>query len=147
MPVYSIRRLCWAGPAATLSAILLDVLYYGVTKALGEQYLIPVTANGSQLNPLPAATIVVTILVAGLVATVFFGLLISFARKPATVFLSVAITALIVSFGGPFSLPAASIHTKLLLSGMHGIAALIITAGIPLFSRNKNIIPNKKSNV
>jgi len=143
MGAYSIRRLCWAGPVATLIAVLVDVLYYAVTKAFGESYLIPVAADGSQLYPMPAATLVMTILTPGLIATVFFGLLIRFARKPATVFLSVAITALIVSFGGPFSLPAAAMQTKLLLSGMHVIAAVVITGGILFLSRNKNSHPNQ----
>ena len=31
MPPYSLRRLLWAGPAATLAAILADVLYYALT--------------------------------------------------------------------------------------------------------------------
>jgi hypothetical protein len=79
----------------------------------------------------------VVILIAGLVATVFFGLLIRFARRPGTVFLSVAVTALILLFGGPFSLPAATMRTKILLSGMHIIAAVIITGGILLLSRQK----------
>jgi hypothetical protein len=143
VPAYSIRRVFWAGPVAALSAIISVVLYYGVTKAFGEQYLIPVTANDSLQNPIPPATIIVAILVSGLLATVFFGLLIQFSRKPATVFLSVAITALIVSFGGPFSLPTATMQTKILLGGMHVIAAIAITAGILLLSRKKKPKPGQ----
>jgi hypothetical protein len=141
MPAYSLRRLSWVGPAATIAAILVSALYYTATKALGEQYLLPLAGNGARLGPMPATTFMVAILVAGLVATVFFGLLIRFARKPGTVFLSVAVTALILSFGGPFSLPAATMRTKILLSGMHIIAAVIITGGILLLSHKKAIVP------
>jgi hypothetical protein len=84
-----------------------------------------------------ALTPILAILVAGLLASFFFGFLLRFARKPATVFLSVSITALILSFGGPFDLPAANLQTRVLLSGMHIIAAGIITAGI-LFMGHKN---------
>ncbi len=141
MPAYSLRRLSWAGPAATVAAILVNALYYTATKALGEQYLLPLDENGARLGPLPTTTFGVAILVAGLVATVFFGLLLRFARKPGTVFLSVAVTALILSFGGPFSLPAATLRTKILLSGMNIITAVIITSGILLLSKKNSKIP------
>jgi hypothetical protein len=134
MPPYSLRRLPWAGPVATIAAILANLLYYGVTKALGGQYLIPLDGSSSQLGPMPILMPVVAILIPGLVATVFFGLLIRFAHRPATVFLSISVAALILSFGGPFNLPTATMQTKILLSGMHGIAAGIITGGILLMS-------------
>ena len=137
MPSYSLRRLYWAGPVATLAAILVDLAYYTLTKALGEQYRMPLDGNSSHLGPMAALTPILAILVAGLLASFFFGFLLRFARKPATVFLSVSITALILSFGGPFDLPAATLQTRVLLSGMHIIAAGIITAGI-LFMGHKN---------
>jgi hypothetical protein len=141
MPAYSLRRLSWAGPAATIAAIPVSIIYYTATKALGEQYLLPLDGNGTRLGPMPATTFMVVILIAGLLATVFFGLLIRFARKPGTIFLSVAVTALILSFGGPFSLPASTMQTKILLSGMNIIAAVIITGGILLLSHKKAKVP------
>ena len=137
MPPYSIRRLLWAGPLATLIAILVDGLYFAVTKAFGEQYIIPLDGSVSHPGPMPVLMPILTILVPGLLATVFFGLLLQFARKPATVFLSVAIAALVLSFGGPFNLPAATMQTKILLTGMQILAAGFITAGI-LFLSHKN---------
>ena len=98
----------------------------------------PLDGNSSHLGPMPVLTPILAILIAGLLASGFFGLLLRFSRKPATVFLSVSITALILSFGGPFNLPAATLQTKILLSGMHFIAAVIITAGI-LFMSHKNV--------
>ena len=130
MPPYSLRRLLWAGPVATLAAILAGTAYYALTKALGEQYRIPLNGTSSQLVPMPVLTPIVTILVSGLLASGFFGLLLRLARKPATVFLSVSITALILSFGGPIYLPSAATQTKLLLGGMNVLAAVIITGGI-----------------
>jgi hypothetical protein len=134
MPPYSIRRLLWAGPVATLSAISADVVFYIATKALGEQYLLPLDGRISASGPMPVVTPVVTILIPGLLATIFFGLLLRFSKKPATVFLSVSITALLLSFGGPFSLPAATMQTKILLTGMQVLAAGIISGGILLMS-------------
>lgn len=138
MPPYSLRRLLWGGPAATIAAILVVMLYYVVTRSLGEQYLMPLDGSTAHLGPMPILMPVVAILIPGLLATVFFGLLIRFSRKPATVFLSVCAAALILSFGGPFNLPAASMQTKLLLSGMQVIAAGVIISGILFFSHKDN---------
>ena len=137
MPPYSLRQLFWAGPAATLAAILADMAFFALTKAHGEQYSIPLDGYSSHLGPMQLITPVLAILIAGLLDTGFFGLLLRFSLKPATVFLSVSVTALILSFGGPFDLPAATTQTKILLCGMQFIAAVVITAGI-LFMSHQN---------
>ena len=141
MPPYSLRRLAWAGPLATLAAILADGLYYALTKALGEQYRMPLDGNSSHLGPMPINTPILAILIAGLLASIFYGVLLRFARKPVTVFLSVSITALILSFGGPFDLPSATMQTRILLSGMHVIAAGFITVGILLLGHKNSKVP------
>jgi hypothetical protein len=141
MHPYSLRRLTWAGPIATIMALVANIVYYAATKALGEQYLMPLDGTASHLGPMPVLMSVIEILFIGLAATIFFGLLVRFARKPATVFLSVAITALMLSFGGSFSLPAATLQTKILLSGMNVIAAIFITGGILLLSRKSAKVP------
>ncbi len=141
MTPYSIRRILWASPAATAAAILANSLYYIVTKTLGAQYLLPLDENGVRLGPLSVLVVIEVTLAAGLTATILFGALIRFARQPVIVFLSVAVTALLLSFGGPFGLPGAALQTKLLLSGMHLLAATIITGGILLLSRKKAKVP------
>ena len=99
MNAYSLRRLCWACPTATLLALLADGGYYFATRALGEQYLLPQDGNLAHSSPMPVLLPILAILAAGLAATVFFALLIRFSPAPASVFLSVAITALVLSFG------------------------------------------------
>lgn len=140
MPPYSARRWFWAGTVATVAAILATLMYYSLTKAFGESYLIPLEGSSSHFSPMPVSMPVVAILIAGLLAAVFFGLLMRFARRPATIFLSVSLAALLLSFGGPINLPAASMQTKILLSGMHIIAAAVITGGI-LFICHKDAKP------
>jgi hypothetical protein len=134
MPPYSLRRLIWGGPVATFAAILASLLYFAVTKALGEEYIMPLDGNSSHLGPMPVLMPVIAILIPGLLATVFFGLLVRFNRKPATVFLSVSVAALTLSFGGPSNLPDASLQTKILLCGLQVIAATVISSGILLLS-------------
>jgi hypothetical protein len=138
---YSIRHLAWTGPLATLIAVLANFLYYMITKASGEQYLIPMDATGTHISPMPVLMFVLPTLLVGLVATIFFGLLIRFSRVPVIVFLSVAIAALILSFGGPSSLPNTPLKTELLLSGMNILTATIITGGILLLSGKKDNVP------
>jgi len=131
---YSLRRLLWAGPIATIAAVLVNLLYYALTKALGEHYLMPLDGSTSNLTPMPFLMPVIVTLVPGLLATILFGLLIRFSRSPTIVFLSVCAAALILSFGAPYYLPAASLQTKILLSGMNLIGTAIITGGILLLS-------------
>jgi hypothetical protein len=137
---YSLRRLLWAGPIATIAAVLVNLLYYALTKALGEHYLMPLDGRSSNLNPMPFLMPVIVTLVPGLLATILFGLLIRFSRSPTIVFLSVCAAALILSFGGPYYLPAASLQTKILLSGMNLIGTATITGGILLLSLKRTKI-------
>jgi hypothetical protein len=143
MRPYSLRRLLWVGPVAAVAASLANLLYFYVTKTLGVQYLIPLDGSSSHLSPMPVVMPVIVTLIPGLLATIFFALLIRFAQKPATVFFSVSVAALILSFGGPFNLPAATLQTKILLSGMHVHAVVIITGGILLMShKHGKLDPN-----
>ena len=141
MRLFSIRRLLWAGPLVTLLAVLKNLLFYAVTKAFGQQYIMPLVGSSSNLGPMPILMPVVVTLVPGLLATIFFGLLIRFSRSPVIVFLSVCVAALILSFGGPFYLPAATLATKLLLCSMNLIAGVIITVGILVLSLEKTRTP------
>ncbi|HVM70458.1 MAG TPA: DUF6069 family protein [Anaerolineales bacterium] len=136
MPSYPLRRLFWAGPSATLAAVLLDALYYLATKAAGETYLIPYDASG--IHPalsLPLLNVIVAVSAAGLFASAFLALLLRFSRAPLIIFVSVALTAFILSLGGPFNLPGAPLHTKLHLATMHLLAAVILTGGILWLTR------------
>jgi len=134
---YTLRRLVRAGLLATVIAIVANFIYFEATRATGEAYRLPLDASGSQSAPMPVLLPMLGALAIGLLATLFFGLLIRFARKPGLVFLSVAITALILSFGGSFGIPGAGLRTKLFLSGMNVLTAVIVGGGLLLFGREK----------
>jgi hypothetical protein len=137
MRVYSIPKLVLAGPCSTGIAVGANLVYFFLTRSLGETYLLPLDANASQLAPMPALMPVIGAIFAGLLASLFFGLLICYSRHPVTVFLSVAVTALILSFGGSFGVPGAVLPTKLYMSGMNILTALIVVGGILIFSRER----------
>lgn len=141
MPPYSLRRLLWGGPASTIAAILANLSYYGVTRALGEHYLLPSEGSNSDLLAMPVTMPILMTLIAGVLAVLLFGFLVRFSHRPGTIFLSVCCTALLLSFGGPFNLPATALQTKILLSGMHILAAVLITGGILLTSHKDAQVP------
>ena len=59
MPPYSLRRLVWAGPLATLAAILADLLYFAATRVLGQTYLLPVDGGATRFAAMPALAVVI----------------------------------------------------------------------------------------
>ncbi len=135
---YSIRRLLWAAPLTAVSAGLIDLLIYVTAKALGQQFLI---AGGEPVQaavPMPPVWIVVAVLAASSGAAIIFAFLLKVTHTPLPPFLSISAAALLVSFGGPFSLTGAtSLATKLLLGGMNIVAGVVIVGGLIFFTREK----------
>ena len=133
----SFRRILWTGLVTTLAALATNLLFFALTHLFGEQYNMPLSDPISRVGPMPVTMVIVSTLLLGFLATVLFGLLVRFVKNPMTMFLSISITALIVSFGGPYYLPEAGVQTKVLLSIMHILTALFITGGILLLNRKK----------
>ena len=139
MARFSLRRLLWAGPLVALAAALANLFFYFISRALGGQYLLPADVAGTQLEPMPAWMPALAALLLGLADALLFAMLVRFARRPVTIFLSVALTALIVSFGAPAGLPAGTpASTRWLLAGMNVLTALILTVGLLALSRNRS---------
>ncbi len=68
-------------------------------------------------------------------AILVFAFLLKFTHVPLPPFLSISAAALLVSFGGPFSLPGNTpLSTKLLLCAMFTVSGLVIVAGLLLFT-------------
>jgi Family of unknown function (DUF6069) len=136
MENFSPRRLLWAGPLTTGLAVLANLLFYAVSKTLGAQYRMTFGGPSKPAIPLPVLSIVLATLVAAIGAVLIFALLLKITHIPLPPFLSIAAAALLVSFGGPLSLTGdTSLATKLLLSSMHLISAIVIVGGLLLFTR------------
>jgi hypothetical protein len=128
---FSIRRLFRIGFLTTCLAVASNSIYFGLSRLAGETYPMPMNGTGSRIAPMPILMPVIATALLGLTATLFFVLLVRFTRQPVVIFLSVACTALFVSFGGPLSLPEAiPLHSRLLLCGMHILTAALITIGL-----------------
>jgi hypothetical protein len=131
MLTFSLRRLFWIGLLMTVLAIAINSLYYGLSRLAGETYPMPLNGTGSRIGPMPILMPVIATALLGLTATLFFVLLVRFTRQPVVIFVSVAFTALLVSFGGPLSLPeVVPLRTRLLLCGMHVLTAAVIVLGL-----------------
>jgi hypothetical protein len=125
-------RLVRAGLLAALVAAATNAAVYLVATAAGAMPQ-DVVVNGQGPITLP---MVVTMSVLGAIGgTVVYALIGRFARRPVRVFRVVAAVALVLSFGGPFSIagaPAAMIVTLLL---MHVVAAAVVVGSLTTLAR------------
>jgi hypothetical protein len=132
---FSIRRLIWAGPLTGILATIANMAFYLITRSAGEKYLISLAGPSNPIDPLPVISILLATFVSALGATIVLAVLVKISHVPLPPFLSISIAALVVSFGGPFSLTRGThLTTKLLLSTMNIIAAVIIVGGLLYFT-------------
>lgn len=129
-----IGRLVRVGLLAALVAAAANVALYIVAMAAGAMPQ-DVVVNGQGPITLP---MVVTASVLGAVGgTVVYAIIGRFTRRPVRVFWVVAVVALVLSFGGPFTIagaPAAMIATLLL---MHMVAAAVVVGLLTALARQK----------
>ena len=132
------RRLLWAGPLTIVLANLVNLIFYAGTRALGERYLITIAGPTKPAVPMPVLSIVVATSVAAGCASLIFAGLLKITHVPLPPFLSISVAALLVSFGGPYSLGGATpLTTKLLLCTMHLISAITIVTALILLTRRR----------
>lgn len=128
-------------------AVLVNLLFFAITQALGEGYLIPLTETYRETIAMPTFMVMIATLVPSILAAMLYDFL--YKKNPkASIqsFVSISLTALVISFGGPMDLPGAGFQTKLLLSGMHLMAAFIIIGGLLIYHRINSKSPQKEGN-
>lgn len=109
--------------AALLASVVNLIIYFAVPAIFNFTLAIPLTS--AQPEQLPIVVVIVITVLASLVATGLMALLVRTTKRPVTVFRVVAAILLLVSLGGPFSLPVA-LGIQLTLSVMHILTAAII---------------------
>lgn len=133
-------KIARIGILLTISSILVNLIFFSLTKALGEQYIIPMTEAPTVTGPMPVFLVILATLLAALLVTGLYGILAKVApRATLPPFLSISATAFLVSLGGPMELPGTHIQTKLLLSTMHIITAFILIGGFVIHNRRSRI--------
>jgi H+/Cl- antiporter ClcA len=131
-------NLFYTGILITCAATAANLMIFGIAHLLGEKFIIPISENSSVKEPMPIILFVIATIISSVLAVIFFAFLEKFSAKSVMPpFLSVSITALIVSLGGPFSIPETGLQTKLILVSMHFVAFIIIVGGLVGFHRNK----------
>jgi hypothetical protein len=119
------RRLWLAGLLAAVVAAVANLVVFMIERmVLGLVLPVPQGAGG-ELAPLPASMVVGVSVVAAIGATLLLAILRRFVRQPLRWFQIIAALTLLLSFGGPFWLPA-DVATKVGLGVMHVVAAATI---------------------
>jgi len=130
----SFGSLAAAGAIAAIIAAVADVVVYSIARASGVSMVMPYQW-GQPPAVLPISIIVSTVVVAAVLATITFGLLVKFTLRGMRVFQIVSVPALLVSFASPLSLAQTAGSTKAALVAMHIVAAAGMVAALSLLGR------------
>ena len=129
-----VGRLAAVGATAAVVAAVADVIVYSIGRASGVSMVMPYEW-GQPPAVLPITILVSTVLVAAILATITFGLLVRFTLNGVRTFQIVSVPALLASFAGPLSLPQTAATTKATLMTMHIVTAAVIVAALSLQAR------------
>ena len=133
-----ISKLWRAGLVAAVTAAAANVLLFGLTKLLGVPYIMPLQGPESPLEPLPVIMIIIATVVPTIGATLLLAVLARFLARPLRFFWIISAVFLLLSFMGPFSLPAAvALSTKISLSLMHLITGVVVVWVLSALGRDK----------
>ncbi|XVU27557.1 DUF6069 family protein [Actinoplanes sp. CA-054009] len=119
----------WPGRAITVAAGAAgSLLLWAVNVPWGGLDL--AVHQGGQVQPIGAAAVVATALVAGLAAWGLLAVLERRARRPVRAFRIIALVVLLISLAGPLG-GGAGLNSKLVLLGMHLTVGIALIAGLP----------------
>jgi len=128
------NRVWRAGLLAAIVAAAANAIVFLVERTiLGLPLPVPQGASG-QMAPLSLVMVVVVSLGVAIAATLLLVILIRFVHRPLSWFWGVSAAVLLLSFGGPLSLPVDT-ATKAGLSVMHLVAAAAIVGLLTGMSR------------
>jgi len=126
----STTSLWRAGLVAATLASTANALIYGVGRIVGT---IPQSVEVDALTgngPVTATTVISTSVLAVLVATLFYAVLLRIARRPERTFLISGSLLLIVSLAMPFSIPDVPVKMAVTLALMHVTTAIVALGGL-----------------
>lgn len=131
-------KLWQAGGIAAVSAVVANLIFWFlITRVLQMELMVFAQGPGTPLIPVAAGMVILTSAVPAIGAAILLTILDKFVARPFRVFQIIAAVFLLLSLGGPFSLPAeVPISTKLILSAMHGIAAAAIVGVLGKYGRS-----------
>jgi Family of unknown function (DUF6069) len=114
--------------AATVSALV----FWTLTDGIGGIDLAVRQGTGTQ--PIGPVSVAATTIIAGLLAWGLLALLERRSRRPARTWTIIALAVFVVSLAGPLG-SGADLSSKLILTGMHMLVALILIPNLPRTGR------------
>ena len=127
-------NLLWVGGTITFASVTLNLIIFSIARTLGISFIIPVSEFSQIKASMPVNMVIIATIIPAILAILLFIVLRKISPRGYFIpFLSVSITALIVSLGGPASLPDTSLQTKLVLIFMHILSGFIMIGGLVYF--------------
>jgi type IV secretory pathway TrbL component len=78
-----LNNLFWFGLLITVLSVLINLLFFALTQALGEQYIIPFTESTANAAPMPVLMVVIATAIPALLAFVWLPIQIYSKSHPA----------------------------------------------------------------
>ncbi len=125
--VAPISKIWWVGLVAAISAAVVNVIFFLVTKGLGVPYIMPLQGPDAALEALPAMMVAIASIIPAIGATILLVILGKFLANPIRIFWIISGVFLVISFAGPLTEPATvAVSTKIALNIIHVIAGVAI---------------------
>lgn len=134
--VASWRKLWWVAFVAAATAFVSALIVFGLAQLLNMPLEILTPPAYEVLAPLQMSVIAWATIPPAIGATVLLALLGRFTRRPFLIFQIIALVFLLLSFGGPLSLPVSG-TVKVVLGIMHTVAASAIVGVLSTLGREK----------
>jgi hypothetical protein len=130
------RRLLWVGPLAAVAALVADVVILGIARWFGVPLEVMAPPAYATLSPMEVSFIAQAAIPPAIGATILLAILGRFTRRPFFIFQAIAAVFLLLSFGGPLSLPVSG-TVKLVLALMHVVTAGVIVGVLSTLGRQR----------
>ncbi|MBC7921436.1 MAG: hypothetical protein H7Z75_10160 [Ferruginibacter sp.] len=131
----TIQSLTRAGFIGLIAAVVGNSALFFIGKAVGalpDNVIIP-NANA----PLTIVSVIFATIFPAIIATLVFGLLARFTKRPVPVFIVIAVIVFLLTLYSPFSIPNVPAGMVVVLELMHVVTALAITYCLATLTTSK----------
>lgn len=129
-------KLWWVALVAGVAAFIVNLILFLIAQSLGLSLMVSQPADPNTLVPLSMGPILGASIVPAIAAAILLAILGRFLARPLRIFQIIAVVFLLLSFGGPFSLPVET-STKVVLGVMHVVTAVAIVGTLSTLGREK----------
>jgi len=131
-----VRKLWWVALVAGVSAFVGALIVFGIARAFNVPLAVFAPPTYEALSPLEVSFIAQATFPPAIGAAILLLILGRFTRRPILIFQIIAMLFLLLSFGGPLSLPVSGL-VKLVLATMHIVVAVTIVGVLSTLGRER----------